>query len=90
MISTGASALSFEPKTDINLVKQAVEASGRKVGLVGGIDAMDHLFYGKPEDIKKAATLAMENWYTVVAPSCSIPLGTVTANLKAMVEAVKP
>ena len=89
MISTGTTAISFEPKTDINAVKEAVEAAGRKVGLIGGVDALDDLFYGKPGAVREAALLGREHGYSVIAPSCSIPPATATDNLRAMVEAVK-
>ena len=89
MVSTGVTAISFEPKTDIDAVKKAVEAAGRKVGLIGGIDALDHLFYGKPDVVREAALLGREHGYSVIAPSCSIPPATTTANLRAMVEAIK-
>ncbi len=84
MIATKATALSFEPKTNLDLVKKCVQDAHRNVGLVGGIDTMDHLFYGEAPDVLKAAVEAKNQGYTVIAPSCSIPPATTTENLKAM------
>jgi [methyl-Co(III) methanol-specific corrinoid protein]:coenzyme M methyltransferase len=86
MIATGATAISFEPKTNIDTVKEAVKASGRKVGIIGGIDTMDHLFYGDSAAVQEGGLHAIEEGYTVIAPSCSIPPATRTENLKAMVQ----
>lgn len=88
MIATGATALSFEPKTDLTAVKRAVETVGKNIGLVGGVDTMDHLFYGDLTAVRKAALDAREEGYSVIAPSCSIPPAATTENLKAMVEVI--
>jgi [methyl-Co(III) methanol-specific corrinoid protein]:coenzyme M methyltransferase len=88
MISTGATAISFEPKTDMEAARRAVAAAGRKIGLIGGVDTMDHLFYGNPAAVWEAALRGKEEGYSVIAPSCSIPPATTTENLKAMAEAI--
>lgn len=89
MIATGAAALSFEPKTDVFRVKQAIEESGKSVGIVGGIGTMDDLFYGDTELVTRTTRKAIADGYDVVAPGCSVPPATTTANLRAMVETVK-
>jgi [methyl-Co(III) methanol-specific corrinoid protein]:coenzyme M methyltransferase len=86
MIATGCSALSFEPKTDMSAAKQAVETSGRKLGLIGGVDTVEHLFYGNAGLVKEAAVRAIKEGYTVIAPGCSIPPATATESLKTMLE----
>jgi [methyl-Co(III) methanol-specific corrinoid protein]:coenzyme M methyltransferase len=88
MIRSGATAISFEPLTNIDLARQAADDAGRSVGLIGGIDAMRHLYFGTPEDVRNAAHAAVGKGYSVIAPGCSIPPGTSTANLLAMQEAV--
>lgn len=89
MISTGAAALSFEPKTNMEVVLDAVKKANRKVGLIGGVDTMDHLFYGDQYSVQEAVYQAIKAGYSVVAPGCAIPPGTEENNVTAMVEAVR-
>ncbi|MBZ0158369.1 MAG: MtaA/CmuA family methyltransferase [Alphaproteobacteria bacterium] len=84
MIATGATALSFEPKTDVTAVKQAIKEEGKQVGIIGGIATMEDLFFGDPEKAKSSALRAAEEGYNVIAPGCSIPPGTTTETLRAM------
>lgn len=84
MLATGATALSFEPKTDFEAVKQIVKEEGRTVGLIGGIATLEDLFFGTPEKVRNSALKATADGYHILAPGCSIPPATTTENLKAM------
>lgn len=84
MLATGATALSFEPKTDFAAVKQIVKEEGRTVGLIGGIATLEDLFFGNPEKVRNSALKAAADGYHIIAPGCSIPPATTTENLKAM------
>lgn len=84
MISTGAAALSFEPKTDVAAVKQAIQEEGKQVAIIGGITTMQDLFFGNADIVKASTLKAVEDGYNVIAPGCSIPPGTPTESLKAM------
>lgn len=84
MISTGVSGLSFEPQTDIPSAQRAVYEAGRNVGFIGGVNTMDHLYYGDPAMVRQAALDASEQGYHVIAPSCSIPPAATTEKLRAM------
>jgi [methyl-Co(III) methanol-specific corrinoid protein]:coenzyme M methyltransferase len=89
MITTGATAISLEPKSDFAAAKQVLETAGKKMGMIGGIDCMDHLFYGDLTSANKAALHAKEEGYSILSPGCSVPPATKTENLKAMVEAAR-
>ncbi len=88
MIDSGAAGLSFEPKTDIEAVKKAVAASGKKVGLIGGIDTIEDLFHGDADMVKNSTKKALADGYHIIAPGCSVPPATSTEKLKAMMDTV--
>ncbi len=84
MIDTGAAALSFEPKTDIEKVKEIIKAEGRNIGIVGGVPAIEDLFYGNAEQVKESTLKAIDDGYNIIAPGCSVPPAASTEKLKAM------
>ncbi|MCR6545133.1 MtaA/CmuA family methyltransferase [Dehalobacterium formicoaceticum] len=87
MITSGVSAFSVDTKVDIKDIKEKIAKSGRTVTVVGGIDAVNTLFYGKEtEPVKEEAKKSLEAGYDLLAPSCSIPPATPTDKLLAMVE----
>lgn len=90
MIATGASAFSVDISVDMKDIKEKIENSGKTVKVVGGIDAVNTLFYGKGvESVKAQINESIKQGYDLIAPSCSIPPTTPMYKLLAMVEAVK-
>jgi [methyl-Co(III) methanol-specific corrinoid protein]:coenzyme M methyltransferase len=57
---------------------------GGKVILVGGVDPIDVLMQGKPEDIVLSSKKAAAAGYSVITPECGVPPQTPDANLKAL------
>lgn len=90
MIDTGATGFSVDTNVDVADIKEKIAASGRHVAVVGGIDAVKTLFYGRePEPVKEEGIAALKKGYDLLAPSCSIPPATSIPKLKAMVEAAE-
>lgn len=88
MIATGATAFSVDIVVDVKDIKEKIAKSGRHVAVVGGVDAVNTLFYGKEvEPVQAQVKEAIELGYDLIAPSCSIPPATPDFKLKAMVEA---
>lgn len=87
MIATGVSAFSVDAKVDVKDIKEKIAKSGRTVTVVGGIDAVETLFYGddvEPTFVQSKASILAG--YDLLAPSCSIPPATPLNKLRAMVE----
>jgi [methyl-Co(III) methanol-specific corrinoid protein]:coenzyme M methyltransferase len=84
---TGATAISVEPSVDAPALVADLATFGRPIPLIGGVDAVTTLFSGGPDDVKADVRKALADGYTMIAPGCSIPPTTTTANLRAMVEA---
>jgi [methyl-Co(III) methanol-specific corrinoid protein]:coenzyme M methyltransferase len=84
MAATGATALSYEPKSDTATMRQKV---GPDVVLVCGADAATTLFNGTPEQVEAVCLASLEAGADVVAAGCAIAPGTPTENLRAMVTA---
>ncbi|MGB9682943.1 MAG: MtaA/CmuA family methyltransferase [bacterium] len=80
MADSGADALSIDHK--LNLSK-AIEVKDR-VTLVGNLDPVGRLLQGRPEDIIKTANESLANGIDVLAPGCSLALGTPTENVIAL------
>lgn len=90
MIATGASAFSVDINVDIKDIKEKIKKSGKTVTVVGGVDAVNTLFYGEDvETLKTQINESIKQGYDLIAPSCSIPPTTPMYKLLAMVEAVK-
>jgi [methyl-Co(III) methanol-specific corrinoid protein]:coenzyme M methyltransferase len=86
---TGTTAISVEPSVDAPELKQILSGAGRSVPLIGGVDAVVTLFSGTPEDVKADVRKALSEGYDMIAPGCSVPPSSTTANLRAMVEAAE-
>ncbi|HMM05296.1 MAG TPA: MtaA/CmuA family methyltransferase [Clostridiales bacterium] len=87
MIDTGVSAFSVDTNVNVADIQSKIAASGRSVAVVGGIDAVNTLFYAKgPEPVKAEGEKSLRAGYDLLAPSCSIPPATPLEKLKAMVE----
>lgn len=90
MIATGASAFSVDIAVDLKDIKEKITKSGKTVTIVGGVDAVNTLFYGKDvEPVIAQVKEAIKLGYDLVAPSCSIPPATPKNKLLAMVEAAR-
>jgi [methyl-Co(III) methanol-specific corrinoid protein]:coenzyme M methyltransferase len=81
----GFDAYHFEWQVD---AKQAVEAVGHRMTLVGNINNPQVLYQGTPEDVHRQARYAIESGVSIIGPECAIPLATPMENLKAIVAAV--
>lgn len=87
MIDTGASGFSVDTNVSIADIQSKIAASGRHVAVVGGIDAVNTLFYAKgPEPVREEGEKSLRAGYDLLAPSCSIPPATPLEKLQAMVE----
>ncbi len=81
-------AISVEEVVNVPAAREAIKHLGRHL-FIGGVNAAQTLFSGEPGDVKREVQAALESGYDVIAPSCSIPPGSPTENLLAMVEAVQ-
>jgi len=86
---TGVTGISVEPSVDAVAAKDVLKGFPRHIALIGGVDAVETLFSGTPEDVKNDVRKALADGYDMIAPGCSVPPSAETANLKAMVEAVE-
>lgn len=89
LANTGVDALSLDIKVDIRAVKATLGRLGKKIPLIGGIDCIRTLLPKGPEDVEEEVLDALDDGYDIIAPCCSIPPATPTANLLAMVSAAK-
>jgi [methyl-Co(III) methanol-specific corrinoid protein]:coenzyme M methyltransferase len=89
LANTGVDALSLDIKVDIRAVKATLVRLGKKIPLIGGIDCIRTLLPKGPEDVEEEVLDALDDGYDIIAPCCSIPPATPTANLLAMVSAAK-
>jgi len=89
LANTGVDALSLDIKVDIRAIKSTLVRLGKKIPLIGGIDCVRTLLPKGPDDVKDEVLDALDDGYDIIAPCCSIPPATPTANLLAMVSAVK-
>ncbi len=86
MADTGATALSYEPKSDTAILRQKV---GPKVVLISGADAATTLFTGTPDEVEAICLASLEAGVDIVAPGCAVAPGTSTENLRAMTTAAQ-
>ncbi|MEG0874104.1 MAG: MtaA/CmuA family methyltransferase [Clostridiales bacterium] len=87
MIDTGVSAFSVDTNIDIADIQDKIAKSGKTVMVVGGIDAVNTLFYGTEiGPTTEEGTKAIKAGFNLLAPSCSIPPATPVTKLRAMVE----
>ncbi len=82
----GFAAFHFDSKVD---AKAAVEAAGGDLALVGNVNNPELLLRGSPQTVAEAARCAAKAGVRVVGPECAVPLQTPTANLQAIVSAVR-
>jgi len=86
MIETGATCLSIDSKTNARF---AVDVSRNKAAIMGNVDTVYTLTFGKSHDVEAEAQRSMEAGIDIIAPGCSLSPLTPNRNVRAMVEAVK-
>jgi len=89
LANTGVTALSLDIKVNIRAVKAALARAGKKLPLIGGVDCVRTLLPKTPEDVENEVLDALDDGYDIIAPCCSIPPATPTANVLAMAATVK-
>jgi [methyl-Co(III) methanol-specific corrinoid protein]:coenzyme M methyltransferase len=89
LANTGVTALSLDIKVNIRAVKATLTRAGKKLPLIGGVDCVRTLLPKTPEDVENEVLDALDDGYDIIAPCCSIPPGTPTANVLAMAATVK-
>jgi len=80
MADSGADALSIDHKLNLS---EAIEVKDR-VTLIGNLDPVGKLLQGRPDDIIKTANESLVNGIDILAPGCSLALGTPTENILAL------
>ncbi len=86
MISTHATALSLEEKTD---PYKAVEIVNGRAALVGNVGVVMPLLQGTPEEVKVAALRSADAGFNIINAGCGLSAMIPKQNLVAMVEAIK-
>ena len=86
MGQTGPSALSLEPKADLQVAR---EKCGPDIVFMGGVDVAKTLFLHGPDDVRKESEMAIANGIQILAPGCAVGPGTANENLLAMLEVAK-
>ncbi len=81
LASCGETALSVESWKDPQGVYDRV---GDKVKLVGGVEPINCLMMGSPEDIVRSAKQFSDIGYPIIAPECGVPPQTPNRNLEAL------
>ncbi len=79
----GATALSVESHGDPQSI---VDRVGDRIVLVGGVDPVNTLMPGTPEQVKESARKAAEAGYDVISSECGVPPQTPNENLRALAE----
>jgi len=85
MGGTGVTALSLDPKTDLQQMRAKVEG---RIPFLGGVNTT-HLSFCDPQEIKAISLKALKEGMQILAPGCAIPANTPTENLQAMVQAAE-
>ena len=67
----------------------AVAQARGKMTLMGNINNPSLLLYGTPQQVAQACTQAVQAGVHILAPECTVPLATPTANLQALVDVAK-
>lgn len=86
MGQTGTSALSLEPKADVQLAR---EKCGPNMVLMGGVDVTNTLFLKGPEEVTQEAEGSIAEGIQILSPGCAVSPGTPLENLQAMVQVAK-
>jgi len=68
--------------------KDAREAAGEEISLMGGVNNPSTLLFGSPETVAKEVYAALDAGIEIIGPECAVPLRTPNENLKAIASAV--
>ena len=85
LVECGYDGISVDESVNIARIKPIVG----EVKILGNISSKKTLTSGSPEQVKAEVKKAIEDGADLIEPSCGIPPETPTANIRAMVEAVK-
>jgi len=87
MVSTGATIIEIDQKSDQIACKQA---AAEKSALLGPIDPSDVLAHGTPQLVKEKSLEALENMAPgggfILGPGCALPANTPDENIDALIE----
>jgi len=86
MVSTGAKAVSVDSSVDMT---DLVEVAKGKCATAGNVSVVGSLFEGTPEEVAEETRIAISKGVDIPCTSCGIAPPTPTANLKAMVSAIR-
>jgi [methyl-Co(III) methanol-specific corrinoid protein]:coenzyme M methyltransferase len=93
-IGSGSHETQSKEKSTQSVVAETVDIAKIKpivgeVKILGNVSSKTTLTQGSPKEVKSEVKKAIEGGADLIEPSCGIPPETPTANIKAMVEAVK-
>jgi MtaA/CmuA family methyltransferase len=86
LLATGVTGYSFDEGANIDVVRPLLKG---KVALVGYVPTVGTLLDGTPEDVYRMATECLQKGVDVLAPGCSLPPHTTSANIAALVQAAR-
>lgn len=86
---TGCAAISVEPVVNVPQALEQFAAAGIKTPLIGAVDPVNTLYQGDEERVMRETAENVAKGFGMISPGCAVPPATTTANLKAIVEAVK-
>jgi [methyl-Co(III) methanol-specific corrinoid protein]:coenzyme M methyltransferase len=85
LVECGYDGVSVDETVNIARIKPIVG----DVKILGNLSSKTTLTSGSPEDVKAEVKKAIEDGADLIEPSCGVPPDAPTANVRAMVEAVK-
>ncbi len=90
LAATGADGLSLDQKMDLS---KAREALGDSICLIGNVDPIGSLLFGKPEDVAKETAYCIrsagQKGNFILCPGCIVPPEAPSENVQAMVDTAK-
>jgi MtaA/CmuA family methyltransferase len=86
LLNTGVTAYSFDEGAKIEIVQPQLKG---KIAMVGYVPTVSTLLDGQPEDVYRVSVDCLNHEVDVLAPGCSLPPHTSSANLAAMVQAAR-
>lgn len=86
ILATGVTAYSFDENANMSVLQEHLKG---RVSLIGYIPTVEVMLRGTPELVYQSATECLQRGVDILAAGCSMPPHTTSANLNAMVQAVK-
>jgi MtaA/CmuA family methyltransferase len=86
LLNTGVTAYSFDEGANIEIVRPQLKG---KIAMVGYVPTVGTLLDGQPEDVYRVSLDCLDRGVDVLAPGCSLPPHTSSANIAAMVRAAQ-